>query len=200
MSEKAAVDLQSACMLLHPMHTVLVTCKGKTGKPNIITLAWAMPTSMNPPLVAISIAPRRHSHALIEESKEFVVNIPTMDILDQTFFCGRKSGREHDKFKETGLTCARARKLKTPIIKECVAHLECRLHSQHTTGDHTIFVGQIVEAYADKDAFSDGYNLKKVKMIFHLGGSDFATLDPKVARPKLDQRKPLPRPVKPFKP
>jgi flavin reductase (DIM6/NTAB) family NADH-FMN oxidoreductase RutF len=172
-------------MLLHPMHTVLVTCKGKTGKPNIITLAWAMPTSMNPPLVAISIAPRRHSHALIEESKEFVVNIPTMDIVDRTLFCGRKSGRGHDKFKETGLTRARAKKLKTPIIEECVAHLECRLHSQHATGDHTIFVGQIVEAYADKTAFQDGYDLKKAKMIFHLGGNKFATLNPKVTEPKL---------------
>lgn len=185
MSEKIAVELQSACRLLHPMHTVLVTCKGKTGKPNIITLAWAMPTSINPPLVAVSIAPRRYSHALIEESKEFVVNIPTMDILDQTMFCGRKSGRDYDKFKETGLTRVPAKKLKTPIIKECVAHLECRLHSQHATGDHSIFVGKIVEAYADKDAFSDGYNLKRVKMIFHLGGSEFATLDPKVIKPKL---------------
>jgi flavin reductase (DIM6/NTAB) family NADH-FMN oxidoreductase RutF len=185
MPGKVGIDLQHASMLLHPMHTVLVTCKGKTGKPNIITLAWAMPTSMNPPLIAISIAPRRHSHTLIERSKEFVVNIPTMDILDQTFFCGRKSGREHDKFKETGLTRARAKKLKTPIIKECVAHLECRLHSQHATGDHTIFIGQIVEAYANEDVFLDVYNLKKAKMIFHLGGSEFATLDPKVAIPKL---------------
>ncbi|MDI6846926.1 MAG: flavin reductase family protein [Candidatus Bathyarchaeia archaeon] len=187
MSEKEKVNISpsSAYKLLHPMHTVLVSCAGKTGKPNIITLAWAMPTSINPPLVAVSIAPRRHSHSLIEETKEFVVNIPTMNILKETLFCGRVSGREHDKFKEAGLTPLPAKKVKPPIIKECVAHLECKLHSQFTTGDHTIFVGEIVEAYADKNAFTEGYNLEKAKMIFHLGGNEFATLESKVFTPKL---------------
>jgi flavin reductase (DIM6/NTAB) family NADH-FMN oxidoreductase RutF len=187
--EVVQVDLGSACRLLHPMHTVLVSCVGKKGKPNIITLAWAMPTSISPPLVAVSIAPRRHSHGLIEESKEFVVNVPTMNILDAAMFCGRRSGKEYDKFKETGLTAQPARKVKAPIIKECVAHLECTLHSQFTTGDHTVFVGEIVEAYADKRAYVDGYDLKKAKMVFHLGGSEFATLDPKIIKPKLPRTK-----------
>lgn len=187
--EVVQVDLGSACRLLHPMHTVLVSCVGKKGKPNIITLAWAMPTSISPPLVAVSIAPRRHSHGLIEESKEFVVNVPTMNILDAAMFCGRRSGKEYDKFKETGLTAQPARKVKAPIIKECVAHLECTLHNQFTTGDHTVFVGEIVEAYADKRAYVDGYDLKKAKMVFHLGGSEFATLDPKIIKPKLPRIK-----------
>ena len=187
--EVVQVDLGSACRLLHPMHTVLVSCVGKRGKPNIITLAWAMPTSISPPLVAVSIAPRRHSHGLIEESKEFVVNVPTMRILDAAMFCGRRSGKEYDKFKETGLTAQPARKVKAPIIKECVAHLECTLHNQFTTGDHTVFVGEIVEAYADKRAYVDGYDLKKAKMVFHLGGSEFATLDPKIIKPKLPRTK-----------
>jgi len=182
---KSNVNLSSAYRLLHPMHTVLVSCIGKTGKPNIITLAWAMPTSINPPLVAISISPKRFSHTLIEESKEFVVNIPTMNILKETLFCGRKSGRDHDKFKEAGLTPLPAKKVKVPIIKECVAHLECKLHSQFTTGDHTIFVGEIVEAYADKEAFTEEYNLEKVKMIFHLGANEFATLENKIFIPQV---------------
>jgi flavin reductase (DIM6/NTAB) family NADH-FMN oxidoreductase RutF len=167
------------------MHTVLVSCVSKTGRPNIITLAWTMPTSINPPLVAISIAPRRYSHALIEEMREFVVNIPTMDILKETLFCGRRSGKDYDKFKETRLTPLPARKVKPPIIKECIAHLECKLHSQFTTGDHTIFVGEIVEAYADKEDFTDKYNLKNARMIFHLGEDEFATLGTKVFKPKL---------------
>ncbi|MBS7615750.1 flavin reductase family protein [Candidatus Bathyarchaeota archaeon] len=182
--EVVGVSPSNALRLLHPMHTVLVSCVGKSGKPNIITLAWAMPTSINPPLVAISVAPRRHSHSLIEESKEFVVNIPTMEILNETFLCGSISGRDHDKFKEANLTPSPAKKVKTPIIKECVAHLECKLHSQFTAGDHTIFVGEIVEAYANKDAFNDTYNIKEAKMIFHLGGNEFATLEPKVLKPK----------------
>jgi len=139
--EKVSVNLASAYRLLHPMHAVLVTCVGKTEKPNIITLAWAMPTSLKPPLVAISVSPRRHSHALIEETKEFVVNIPTIDMLDKVVLCGTVSGRSHNKFKEAGLTPLTGRKVKAPSIKECVAHLECKLRSQCTTGDHTIFVG-----------------------------------------------------------
>jgi flavin reductase (DIM6/NTAB) family NADH-FMN oxidoreductase RutF len=150
MSEKTDVDVQYACRLLHPMHTVLVSCVGKEGKPNIITLAWAMPTSINPPLVAISLRPTRHSYKLIKETKEFVVNIPTIDIVNATLFCGRKSGKSHDKFKEAKLTPVPAKKVKSPIIKECVAHLECRLHSQHKTGDHTVLVGRIIQAYAKK--------------------------------------------------
>jgi flavin reductase (DIM6/NTAB) family NADH-FMN oxidoreductase RutF len=187
MSEKGttSVPISSALRLIHPMHTVLVSCVGKTGKPNIITLAWVMPTSMNPPLVAISVRPERHSHSLISETKEFVINIPTMDMLDATLFCGRRSGKDHDKFKEAGLTPLRARKVKPPIIKECVAHVECKLRSQFTTGDHTVFVGEIVEAYADKGAFSEKYNLRKARMIFHLGGDEFGTLGTKVSRSEL---------------
>jgi flavin reductase (DIM6/NTAB) family NADH-FMN oxidoreductase RutF len=188
-NRKVNVNPSSASRLLNPMHTVLVSCAGKRGRPNIITLAWAMPTSINPPLVAISIAPRRHSHTLIEETKQFVVNIPTMNILKETLFCGRRSGKEHDKFKETNLTPLPAKKVKPPIIKECVAHLECKLHSQFTAGDHTIFIGEIVQAYADKEAFTDKYNLKNAKMIFHLGGDEFATLGTKVYKPKLKLQK-----------
>jgi flavin reductase (DIM6/NTAB) family NADH-FMN oxidoreductase RutF len=181
---KVSVAISSAYRLLHPMHTVLVSCVGKAGKPNIITLAWAMPTSISPPMVAISIAPRRHSHALIEKSKEFAVNIPTIDMLDETSFCGTASGRNHDKFKETGLTPLPANKVKAPLIKECVANLECKLRTQCTSGDHTIFVGEIVDAHVDKGAFRNAYNLKKARMIFHLGGEKFATLNPRIFKPK----------------
>ncbi|MCJ7424841.1 flavin reductase family protein [Candidatus Bathyarchaeota archaeon] len=177
---KTKVAAQSAYRLLHPMHTVLVSCIGKVGKPNIITLAWAMPTSINPPLVAVSIAPRRHSYNLIKETGEFVVNIPTMGILKETLVCGRVSGRDHDKFEETGFTALPAKKVRPPAIGECVAHLECKLHSEFITGDHTVFVGEIVEAYANEGVFTEEYDLEKAKMIFHLGANDFATLEPKI--------------------
>jgi flavin reductase (DIM6/NTAB) family NADH-FMN oxidoreductase RutF len=183
MTEKVEVSSRSILRLLHPMHTVLVTSIGESGNADIITLAWAMPTSVNPPLVALSISPRRHSHSLILKTKEFVVNIPTMDVLNEAFFCGSVSGRAHDKFKESGLTAIQAKRVKPPIIKECVAHLECKLHSQLQTGDHTVLVGEVVEAYADRDAFKGAYDLEKARMIFHLGGDEFATLQPKSSKP-----------------
>jgi flavin reductase (DIM6/NTAB) family NADH-FMN oxidoreductase RutF len=178
MEEKNTIDLTSAYRLLHPMHTVLVTCVGKKGKPNIIPLAWAMPTSHSPPLVAISISPKRYSHTLIEKTEEFVINIPTVKIVNETLACGNTSGRDHDKFEETGLTPIPAKKVKTPIIKECLAHLECKLHNQFETGDHTVFIGEIVEAYANKGVFTDKYDMSKTKMLYHVGGNIFATLSP----------------------
>jgi flavin reductase (DIM6/NTAB) family NADH-FMN oxidoreductase RutF len=180
MSEKINVEFSSAYRLLHPMHTILISCVGITGKPNILPLAWATPTSNDPALVAISMSPNRYSHTLIEETKEFVINIPTVDIINETLACGRTSGKNHDKFSEIGLTPLPARKVKAPIIKECIAHLECKLRNQFKTGDHTVFVGEIIEAYANEGVFTDKYVVDKARMLFHLGGNVFATLDPKV--------------------
>jgi flavin reductase (DIM6/NTAB) family NADH-FMN oxidoreductase RutF len=182
---KADVALSSAYRLLHPKHTVLVSCIDRVGKANIITLAWSMPASIHPPLLAISIAPKRYSHELIEENKEFVVNVPTMDFLEATLFCGRRSGRIYDKFKETRLTPLPARVVQPPIIKECVAHLECKLHQQITTGDHTLFVGEILAAYANEGIFDGKYNLRKVKPVYHMGGDDFTTVVPEIITPRI---------------
>jgi len=182
---KVEVDSELAYRLLHPRHTVLVSCADKNGKANIITLAWSMPVSINPPIVAMSIAPKRYSHQLIEETKEFVINIPTMDIVRETLFCGRRSGRTHDKFEETKLTPLPAKIVKPPIIKECVAHLECRLDQQITAGDHTLFTGRVLTAYANKGVFDEKFDVKRVKPIYHMGGDDFVTIAPGIVSPQL---------------
>lgn len=184
-TKKVKTHLFNAYRIMHPMHTVLVTCIDKTGKANIITLAWAMPTSINPPLIAISIRSTRHSYKLIQETGEFVVNIPTMKIVKETLFCGRRSGRSYDKFKETKLTPLPAKTVKAPIIKECVAHLECKLRQTFTTGDHDIFVGEVTEAYADENSFKEEFDLEKAKLIYHLGGNKFTTLSHEIIEPSL---------------
>ncbi len=183
MSVKTTVPINSAYRIVHPMHTVLVSCQGNGGKPNITTMAWAMPTSINPPLVAISLAPTRHSHKLIEESGEFVVNIPTLEILQAVYACGSLTGRSFEKFKKTNLTPMPSKKVKAPAIRECIAHLECAVEDNLKTGDHTIFVGKIVEAYADLGVFTEGYDLKRARMLYHMGGNNFAVLDPKLYKP-----------------
>ncbi|MDR1993221.1 MAG: flavin reductase family protein [Nitrososphaerota archaeon] len=163
------------------MHTVLVSSVGSTGKPNIITIAWVMPTSANPPLLAVSIAPTRHTHTNIEESGEFIVNIPTLEILQAVYACGSLTGRSFDKFKKTNLTPLPGKKVKAPAIRECIAHLECELDGQFITGDHTLFVGKIVEAYADMGVFIDGgYELKKAHLLYHSGGNNFVLMEPKI--------------------
>jgi flavin reductase (DIM6/NTAB) family NADH-FMN oxidoreductase RutF len=175
---KVDVEIDSASRLFAPRLTVLVTSVDKRGKPNIITLSWAMPTSFNPPLVAISVGPRRYSHELIEACEEFVVNIPPHAILKKVQLCGKRSGRATDKFAEAGLTSIASKEVRPPRIKECIAHLECKLVGKLQTGDHTIFVGRVVAASVDEGAFDseeDIINLELFKPIFHLGGDFFST-------------------------
>lgn len=189
-AEKASVILSSAYRLLYPRNVVLVSCVDKSGKANIVTLAWSMPVSMNPPMVAISLTPARHSYKLIRETKEFVVNIPTMGIVRETLFCGRRTGSEHDKFKEASLTPLPAKKVKPPIIKECVAHLECKLHKKIILGDHALLIGEVLTAYANSGAFAEKFNVKKAKIIFHMGGDTFLTIAPEtMVTPQLNTAK-----------
>jgi flavin reductase (DIM6/NTAB) family NADH-FMN oxidoreductase RutF len=165
------------------MHTVLISSVDAEGKPNIMTAAWAMPASQSPALVAVSIAPGRHSHGLIEESGVFIINIPPIEILQAVIACGAFSGRSFDKFKKAGLTPMPGKKVKAPAIRECIAHIECTVDDKFTAGDHTIFIGKVEEAYADMGAFTDSYDIKKAHMVYHAGGNNFYTLDPKQYKP-----------------
>jgi len=117
------------------------------GRANAITLGWSMPTSFQPPLLAISVAHTRYSHLLIERGREFVLNIVGEEIRELALRIGSCSGREVDKFTELGLTAVPGRVVRPPAIGECLAAVECRVIDQLTTGDHTIFVGEAVEAY-----------------------------------------------------
>lgn len=185
---KVEVDLHSSYRLLHPKLVVLVTCLNTvTDKPNIITLAWAMPISRFPPLLLIGMAPKRYSHKLIMGSKEFVVNIPTIDIAKETLFCGRRTGMRRNKFEETGLTPKPARMIRPPIIKECIAHLECKLRQHIPVGDHTLLVGEVLAAYASEEVFDGKFDLGKARLIYHVGGDDFATLVPEVVTPNAEK-------------
>jgi flavin reductase (DIM6/NTAB) family NADH-FMN oxidoreductase RutF len=183
MSGKVDVNYQYAYRLLHPMHTVLVSAVGNAGKPNVTAVAWAMPTSSNPPLVAISIAAQRHIHTLIEESQEFTINLPTLENLQAVYACGTFSGRSVDKFKKAGFTPSPGKKVKAPAVRECVAHLECSVVDQFKTGDHTVFVGKIEAAYTNPGVFTESYDLKNARMLYHAGGNNFAVLDPKIYKP-----------------
>ncbi len=175
---KVEIKPTSARHLLYPRPLALVTSVSKEGESNIITLGWAMPTSFKPPLVAISVAGKRFSHGLIEDSGEFVVNIPPRKLLEQVLFCGSTSGRSVDKFKETGLTPLPSEKVRPPRVKECIAHLECKLAEKFQTGDHTVFVGEVVASSADEGAFDEKLilNLDQVKPLFQVGGDYYATI------------------------
>lgn len=126
--------------------TVLIT-----SEENIITVTLIHIFSFSPPLIGIGIKPARYSFGLIKKTKEFVVNIPTKDLLAQTIFCGTKSGRDFDKFKEARLTKEPSLSVKTISIKECPVNIECKVVQAIVVGDRTWFVGEIVQARIAKE-------------------------------------------------
>jgi len=177
--KKIEVPLSKFNRLINFGPVVLVTSTLKEKK-NIISVAWVTPLSHEPPLVGISISKKHFTNKLIKESLEFVINVPSRGLLTKVKFCGSVRGEKIDKFKESGLTAKEAKKVKSPIIDECLAHLECKLKHVIDAGDHTLFIGEVIDASAspfflDKDYTVD---LKKVKTLHHLGGSDFGTLKP----------------------
>jgi len=151
---------------LFPCPVVLVTCVDSTGKPNIITLAWAGTACSEPPMIGLGIRPTRYSHKLIENSKEFVVNIPTTKILKETDYCGMTSGKDIDKFSTTKLTPEPADKVKPPLIRECPVNIECILKNKLALGVHDLFLGEIVQVHIDQ------------KVLDNKGNIDFTKADP----------------------
>jgi len=176
---KVNIDEPLIQRLMYPRHTVLVTCGGKD-KRNIIAVGWSMPVSINPPMVAIGIHPRRYSYTLIRKLKEFVVNVPTAELKDATLLCGKTSGREHDKFAETGLTPTPGMTVASPAIKECVASLEFKLVKKIVTGDHMLFIGEVTAAYCTDGSYDRRYGLGLLPLLCHLGGNEFVTCNGQV--------------------
>jgi len=179
------VPLPDFTLLLHPYNGTLVSCQGKTGPPNALAIAWIMPVSTNPPMLVFAIRRSRHSYKLLEESKEFVVNIAGFDLASQVLYCGRRSGKNVDKFKATGLTAGKAKKVAAPIVSECVAHIECRVADTISKGDHVLLIGEVLAAYVRKDAFKGLYDLKRFKPLLHLGNDVFTTTSAETIEPKL---------------
>ncbi len=173
---KKEIPLSYSTYLINHGPTVLVSVfentSPKNNKANIITLAWQTPVSHKPKLVAISVSPERFSHRLIEKAEEFIINIPPDNLLEQVHLCGTVSGRTVDKFSLARLTPVPSSRLKSPLIKECVGHLECKLYKKHELGDHTLFVGEIIGAVVEEDFFDQRWKTDKESFstIHHLGG------------------------------
>lgn len=136
---------------LFPCPVVLVTSVDSKGKPNIITLAWAGIVCSNPPTLSLGIRPQRYSYGSIEDSGEFVVNIPTKEILKEVDLCGMVSGKDLDKFSETGLTPEPAEQVKPPLIRECPVNIECVVVEKIPLGVHHLFLGKVVRVHVDQE-------------------------------------------------
>jgi flavin reductase (DIM6/NTAB) family NADH-FMN oxidoreductase RutF len=137
--------------MLVPLPATLVTCGGFNHKANIITISWVGIVCSQPPMISISVRENRYSFNLLKEGGEFVVNIAGANLVKAVDFCGNNSGKDLNKFKETGLTPEAAIKVRSPLIKECPINLECQVRKTLELGSHHMFIGEIVATHVDEE-------------------------------------------------
>ncbi len=152
---RQSIDDRDARRLLGGGPVTLVTTSWR-GNFNVMPCVFATPLSIDPPLVGISVHPGRHTHDMIKYSEEFALNIPTQALLHHAQYLGSVTGSELDKFELTKLPNFRARRISAPLLEGCVGWIECGVHDAFTVGDHTLFVGKVVAAQAESDAFANG--------------------------------------------
>ena len=129
--------------LLYPARIVLITSRSG-GKDNIMTAAWCYPLSAEPPLFGVSLTEKRHSYGMVKEGKCFGINLVAPDMREAALFCGTRSGRDVDKFAESGLTKEDGEKIDCALVGESPLSIECRLVDVVKTGDHYVMVGEAV--------------------------------------------------------
>ncbi|HEX3075592.1 MAG TPA: flavin reductase family protein [Lachnospiraceae bacterium] len=135
--------------MLYPLPVVMVSCKREDEKPNIVTVAWVGTICTNPAMVSISVRPERYSYDIIKETKEFVINLTTKDLAKATDYCGVRSGRDVDKFKEMRLTPQASQSVKTPGIEQSPVNIECKLKEIVKLGSHDMFIAEVTAVQVD---------------------------------------------------
>ena len=141
--------------MVYPVPAAMVTVADKAGNTNIITIAWTGTVCSDPPMTYVSIKPERYSHHMVEETGEFVINLTTETLSRAVDFCGVKSGRDVDKWKETGLTAKRAEKVRCPLIEESPVNLECRVSEIREYPSHDMFIAEILQVHVDESLFDE---------------------------------------------
>lgn len=163
--------------MLYPLPVVMISVADKEGRSNIITVAWAGTVCTNPPMVSISVRPERYSYSILKETGEFVINLTTKDLVYATDYCGVKSGRDVDKFKEMKLTPVKGQFVKAPMIAESPVCLECKVKEVLPLGSHDMFLAEVVAVHADDKYMDENgkFHLEKAEPIVYSHGAYLAT-------------------------
>lgn len=161
--------------LLAPVPPALVSC-GTMEKPNALAIAWTGIINSNPAMTYVSIRPERHSHKLIKDSGEFVINLTSKNLLRATDFCGAKSGANTDKFKECRITAERASKVSAPMVLESPISIECKVVEIKSLGSHDMFLAEIVAVNVDEQYLDEKnkLNMNQCGLIAYSHGEYFA--------------------------
>ena len=137
--------------MVYPLPAVMVSTADKKGNTNILTIAWTGTVCTNPAMVYISVRPERYSYHMIKESGEFVINLTTEELIRATDFCGVRSGKDMDKWKECRLTEGKAVSLEyAPVIEQSPVNIECKVKSVQELGSHHMFLAEVTAVQADE--------------------------------------------------
>lgn len=159
--------------LIYPLPAVLISCGETEEEYNMLTVAWVGTICTNPAMCYISVRPERHSYDIIKRTKSFVINLTNEDMARATDWCGVRSGKDYNKFKEMRLTPQRAQKVAAPIILESPLSLECEVIEIKELGSHHMFIANVVNVQADEryiDPVTDEFRLSDAKLITYSHG------------------------------
>lgn len=137
--------------MLYPLPAVLVSVADKAGKQNLFTVAWTGTVCSDPPMVSISVRPERYSYHMIEETGEFVINLTTERLAYATDYCGVRSGRDVNKWREMKLTQIRGDYVCASMIGESPVNLECRVTQKLELGSHHMFLAEVLAVHVDEE-------------------------------------------------
>ena len=137
--------------LIYPLPAVLVSCGATPDEYNLLTVAWTGTVCTAPPMCYVSVRPERHSYGIIRRTGEFVINLTTRGLARAADWCGVRSGRDYDKFREMGLTPGKALKVAAPIVEESPVSIECRVRQVLELGTHDMFLAEVVAVQVDAD-------------------------------------------------
>lgn len=158
--------------MLYPLPAVLVSCQRKGERPNVLTVAWTGTVCTNPPMVYISVRPSRYSYQIIKDTGEFVINLTTSDLAYATDYCGVRSGRDVDKFKEMHLTAVPSRTVTPCSIAESPVNIECRVRQVIPLGSHDMFLAEVTAVAVDEQYMDEKgrFDLQKADPIAYSHG------------------------------
>ena len=167
---------------VYPIPAVMVSC-GTMEKSNIITVAWTGILNTNPAMVYISVRPTRYSYNLIKEQGEFVINLTTNELVKPTDWCGVKSGKDVDKFKEMNLHKEKANFVKCPLIKESPVSVECKVKEIREFGSHHMFIAEVLSIDADEQYIDEkgAFDISKCNLISYSNGG-YYTMGKKIGK------------------
>lgn len=170
-----AKELWKPGNMLYPLPAVMVSMADKEGKSNIITLGWVGTVCTNPPMVSISVRPERYSYQILKDTGEFVINLTTKELAYATDYCGVKSGRDVDKFKDMKLTELPGKEVKAPLIGESPVNIECKVREIQELGSHHMFLADVVAVHVETDYLDDKnkFHLEQAEPIVYAHGAYF---------------------------